>query len=105
MNSEYQSIIEKAFPNVSIEREGNRIIINQFLSIEPKKVEVRSIGRSRKVDGFIAILDDGEDAIELYDGTDFWLALESCVIELSKFNLSMLRDKINPCLIPSRKEV
>lgn len=103
MNAEDFEIIKQAFPNVVVEREGERVIINHFLSIEPNEVEVRSIGRSSKVQGFLAILDNGEDAIELYNGTGFWEAIESLVVELAKFNLRVLQDKIDPCMVPTGK--
>ena len=100
MNAEQFEIIKKVFPNVVVEREGERVLINHFLSIEPNEVEVRSIGRTRKVQGFLATLDNGEDAVELYNGTVFWEAIESCVVEFAKFNLKVLRDKLDPCMIP-----
>lgn len=100
MNAEQFEIIKQVFPNVVVEKEGDRILINHFLSIEPTEVEVRSIGRSRNVQGFLAILDNGEDAIELYAGTVFWKAIEALVVELAKFNLKVLQDKLDPCMIP-----
>ena len=100
MNAEYIDIIKKAFPDVLVEKEGDRVLINHFLAIEPASVNVVAIGRSRVVPGYLATLDDGEDAVELYKGTNFWLAIEQCAVELAKFNIRVLRDRIEPFVIP-----
>jgi len=100
MNAEQLNVIKQAFPNVIVEKEGERVLINHFLSIEPVEVEISTIRSKRKVNGYLAILDNGEEAVELYRGTSFWSALESCAVELAKFNLKVLQDKIDPCMIP-----
>lgn len=102
MNAEQYDIIKKAFPNVVVEREGDRVLINHFLAIEFTEIQVRTIGGSRKIHGFVANLDNGEDVVELYKGTSFWSALESCAMELAKFNIRVLADKVDPCVIPVR---
>lgn len=102
-------VIKKCFTGILVETEddgnGNhRIIINKFLSLEPRQVERKTLIKTIKVPGWLACLDNGEEAVELYEGTDFWAALEEIASELAKFRVQQVRDKFFPCMIPSRRQ-
>lgn len=99
-------IVKNAFPNLPVETESDgeqeRILIDMFLSIEPTPVTVKSILTTKSVPGWLATLDNGEDAQELYKGTNFWEALSSVAQEHAKFRVRCLQDKYDPCLIPTK---
>lgn len=106
---EQLDIIKKCFTGILVEAEEDghghrRIVINKFLSLEPCEVERKTLIKKIKVPGFLACLDNGEDVDELYRGENFWDALEEIASELAKFRVQQVREKLFPCMIPSRRQ-
>ena len=107
--NEQIEIIKKIFTGILVETEndgicGHRIIINKFLSLEPCQVDQKTLLMKIKVPGWIACLDNGEHSVELYEGTDFWVAIEEIASELAKFRVQQVRDKFDPCMVPSHRQ-
>jgi hypothetical protein len=106
--SEQLKIVRTCFTGTQVETEsngegGHRIIIHKFLSIEPCMVDRKTLVKTIKVPGFLACLDHGEDVTELYKGTDFWTAVEEVAMELAVHRVRMLRDRFDPCMVPSAR--
>jgi hypothetical protein len=101
---EQLDIVRKVFPDVRIETEdgdhGTRILVNQFLAIEPYPVTRKTLTKSILVDGFMATLDNGEDVEYLYEGANFWDALKEMASTLAMWRVDQVKDKVDPCLVP-----
>lgn len=101
---EQLDIVRKVFPDVRIETEqgdhGVRILVNQFLAIEPHPVIRKTLTKNILVDGFMATLDNGEDVEYLYEGTDFWQGLKEMASVLAMWRVDQVKDKVDPCLVP-----
>lgn len=66
------------------------------LILEPREVEVRSIGGKRRAPGWVAHLADGA---ELYEGPHFWSALEVMAAAHAGRVVQHAKDCVDPCQV------
>lgn len=106
---EQLKIAKVVFDGIPVETEagdhGQRILVNKFLSVEPYPVERRTLTKTIIVDGWMACLDNGEDVVYLYEGTDFWEAMKEMASVLAIWVIDQIRDKVDPCMVPSKMEI
>lgn len=106
---EQLEIAKKVFKNVPVDTEkgdhGTRILVNMFLSVEPWPVQRKTLVKNVIVPGWMVCLDNGEGVVYLYEGPNFWEALKEMASVLAMWEVDQVRDKIDPCAIPSKMEV
>jgi hypothetical protein len=103
--NEQLSVIKACFPDSQIETEtgehGTRILVHQFLAIEPVPFTKKRIGSSVVISGWQATLDNGEDCEYLYEGPNFWDAIKEMASCLAIWKIGQVKEKFDPCLIPN----
>ncbi len=105
IDQEVVDLVKEIFPTLTVTTEddgrGDQRVLAGFLSLERCLVECPSLLGVRNNPGWLAILDNGEDCVELYEG----LFLERALIAMAechaKWRVQSIWDKHNPCLVPS----
>jgi len=99
-DSMIQVTIHRTFSGAVLGHEDGRFIVDGILTLERKPVVVKRIGGQTTIPGFLAVLDTGEDAVEIYEGPSLWSALKAMGHEWLDFKVDRLEDEVNPCCVP-----
>lgn len=100
VDQELVDLVRKLFPTFTVDTEddgyGNTRIVAGFLSLEPATVECDSLLGVKRLPGWLACLDNGEDCVELYQGAILEQALIVMAQEYAKFQVEQEYQKYNP---------
>lgn len=100
VDQELVDLVRKLFPTFTVDTEdsgeGTTRIVAGFLSLEPATVKCNSLRGVRQLPGWRACLDNGEDCVELYEGTILEKALIVMAQEYAKFQVEQEYQKYNP---------